>query len=112
MIINEVIRSLQSLVYKNERSHKFEIYSTIIKKTVDNLEEYSKASHYSDVVDKVQGRIHNSELSSFVNALKNRIQLHLKSFREILHYIASQISNLTHASTGFRCNLSDVNAID
>ena len=59
------------------------------KKAVDTLEKCTIVPHEKDMVDRVWEKIHNSELSPFVNTLKVHNQLHPRSFRKMLQNIAS-----------------------
>ena len=68
--INEANNILDNLVYKHERAMSFELFSSKIQSAVDTLEECGRAPHDGDIVDKLWHKIMNTDLSSFVEALK------------------------------------------
>ena len=46
------------------------MFSTMIKKAIETLEEYDRVPHNMDIVDGIWGRIQNSELAPFEYTLK------------------------------------------
>ena len=68
--INTANRTLDTMVYKNERAMSFELFSSKIQEAVDDLEDCGRAPHDGDIVDKIWRKILNPELSAYVEALK------------------------------------------
>ena len=65
-----------------------------MQNAVDTLKECGRAPHDGDIVDKLWNKIMNTELSSFVEALKVNYNQNPRSYRLILQDIAAQIPNL------------------
>ena len=106
--INEANRVLETLVYKNERALTFELFSSKIQGAVDALTQCHRKPHNGDIVDKIWQKIQNSELTSFVEALKVQYSQQPRPFDKILQAIATQIPNLRKVT--FKRNVSEIKA--
>ena len=106
--INTANRTLDTMVYKNERAMSFELFSSKIQEAVDDLEDCGRAPHDGDIVDKIWRKILNSELSAYIEAFKVQHNQNPMSFRDILLDVATQIANLKKVT--FRRNVSDMSS--
>ena len=93
--IHEANRTLENLIYRNERSMSFEVFSAKLQRSLDALNECGRAQHNGDIVDKLWGRIQNPELQPFVQALKVQYTRTQRDYKDILIDIASQVPTLS-----------------
>jgi hypothetical protein len=106
--INEANQVLENLVYRNERSMTFKKFSSKLQNSLDELTDCARPVHDGDIVDKLWGRIQNSDLATYVAALKVEYTRNPRDYREILQDIATQVPNLPkHVS--FRSKVSALN---
>ena len=105
--INEANQLLDNLTYRNERSMTFEKISSKLQNALNNLADCARPVHDGDIVDKLWGRIQNSDLATYVAALKIEYARNPRDYREILQDIATQVPNLPkHVS--FRSKVSEL----
>ena len=99
--INEANQVLDNLVYRNERSMTFEKFSSKLQNALNDLADCGRPVHDGDIVDKLWGRIQNSDLVTYVAALKIEYTRNQRDYKEILQDIATQIPSLPkHVSFG------------
>ena len=102
--INQANSVLETLVYKNERMMPFEVFSSKLQDAIDALQECGRSPHDGDIVDKIWDKILNTEIHSYVEALRVSHVQNPRTYRSILQDIASQIPRLKKQS--FRRNVS------
>jgi hypothetical protein len=109
--INEANQVLDNLTYRNERSMTFEKFSSKLQNALNDLADCGRPVHDGDIVDKLWGRIQNSDLATYVAALKIEYTRNPRDYGEILQDIATQIPSLPkHVS--FRSKVSELGTND
>jgi hypothetical protein len=92
--VNEAKRTIETLIYRNERALKFEKFVSKFTKSVDELEKRGRGMHNADIVEVIWRKMTNPELSQYIIALKVQYQRQPRDYQEILQDIASQIPTL------------------
>ena len=99
-------KTLDHLVYKNERAMSFEKFSATLQKAINDRERYGRPMHNEDVVDLIWMKVCNPDISTYVTTLKAMHQVTQRTYTDILQDIATQIPLIEPPS--FRAALSEV----
>ena len=109
--INEANQVLDNLTYRNKRAMTFEKFSSKLQNALNDLEDCGRPVHDGDIVDKLWGRIQNSDLTTYMTALKIEYMRNQRDYRLILQDIATQIPHLPK-HVAFRSKVSELSTND
>jgi len=111
VIINAAKNILEHLRYKNERSFKFETFSSKLQNAYDDLAKCGRAVDNGDIVDGLWPRIQAPELVVFIASLQVDYQHNPRDYKLILLDIAEQVAKVMPRGTTFSTGTRGVSAI-
>ena len=110
VIINAAKSTLTNLRYKNERSFKFETFSSKLQNAYDDLARCDRPVDNGDIIDALWPRIQATELNPYIASLKVDYQRNPRDYKEILLDIAAEVAKIMPKIVSFASGTRSINA--
>jgi hypothetical protein len=104
--VNQVNKTWEMLVYKNERAMTFEAFCKKLTKALQHFTKAGRPKHDGDVIDWIWSHVQNAELAQHLSALKVGQSFNARTSCQILQEIAKEIPNLSKGSN-FQPHISE-----